>query len=158
MSSGTHPSCVSSLFTIHRFRLHRGRKPYIVTKLRIQVLAHQSGIIALVYIRSNFYYHSFHGDKGTIKRAKSKRKTSFSFLFRAEVPSTELKIVQTEWKTKENFIFLCFPEVPPILSKGTIKRAKSKRKTSFSFLFRAEVPSPKVRLNERKAKRKIVFL
>jgi len=42
--------------------------------------------------------------------------------------------------------------------KGTIKRGQSKRKTCFSFLCRAQVPSTKVRLTEDKAKGKLVFL
>ena len=44
--------------------------------------------------------------------------------------------------------------------KGTNKRAKSKRKTCFSFLFRAKVPSTKseVRLSEKKTKRILSFL
>ena len=43
--------------------------------------------------------------------------------------------------------------------KGTNKRAKSKRKTCFSFLFRAKVPSTKseVRLSEKKTKGKTYF-
>jgi hypothetical protein len=42
--------------------------------------------------------------------------------------------------------------------KGTIKRAKRKRKTCFSFRFRAPVPYLKVQLSGQSTKGKLVFL
>ncbi len=45
------------------------------------------------------------------------------FHFRARVHSTKSKVVQTERKTKEKFVFLCFAEVQPTfgIAKGTNK-------------------------------------
>ena len=42
----------------------------------------RSGIIALVYSRSNFYYHSFHGDKDSANRVENQRKMNFSLISR----------------------------------------------------------------------------
>jgi len=63
------------------------------------------------------------GYKGTNKRAKSKRKTRFSFHFRAKVPSRRsLKdsANRAKYKTKKGF-FVFISEMQPIFNvvKGT---------------------------------------